>query len=182
MPSFMERARLIRRVMSREMNDSFERPLLKVLCCIALSFAIGAAASDASDRPGASTLARVPVVDLPQAPIYWHLDSYRTRAEADAAKGPRSAVVETFAKVWLFTLAEADWRPTGGTRVAMIGPLGVRPEGRYTASYMQAATSPGFQTAFTSTADRKLCSPYPERCAWRPPTASCSDALEASRC
>jgi quercetin dioxygenase-like cupin family protein len=54
--------------------------------------------------------------------------------------------VETFAKVWLFTLAEADWRPTGGTRVATIGPLGVRPEGRYTASYMQAATSPGFQT------------------------------------
>ena len=48
--------------------------------------------------------------------------------------------------MWLFTLAEPEWRPAGGVRVATIGPLQVRPEGRYTASYMQAATSPGFQT------------------------------------
>jgi hypothetical protein len=132
----------------KQSNDEggMEHLPLTALWCIALSFALGAAASDAADRPGASTLASVPVVDLPPAPIYWPLDTYHTRAEADAAKGPRSTVVETFAKVWLFTLAEADWRPTGGTRVATIGPLGVRPEGRYTASYMQAATSPGFET------------------------------------
>ena len=132
--------------MSRKMHGGFQSPVLAVLCCIALSLAVAAATSHAADRPGASALAIVPVVELPQAPIYWHLDTYRTRAEADAATGPRSTVVETFAKVWLFTIAEADWRPAGGMRVAMIGPLRVRLEGRYTASYMQAATSPGFQT------------------------------------
>jgi hypothetical protein len=128
------------------MNDSFERPLLKALWCIALSLAIAAATADAADRPGASILASVSVVDLPQEPIYWHLDMYRTRAEADASKGPRSTVVETFAKVWLFTLAEVGWRPIGGTRVATIGPLATGPDGPYTASYMQAAISPGCQT------------------------------------
>jgi quercetin dioxygenase-like cupin family protein len=130
--------------MSREKNGEHKPPLFKVLCCIALGFATGAAA--AADRPGANALATVAVVDLPQAPFYWHLDTYRTRAAADEAKGPRGTVVETFGKVWLFTLAEADWRPAGGTRIATIGPLRVRVGGRYTASYMQAATPPGFQT------------------------------------
>ena len=132
--------------MSRPTRGGFQPPVLEALCCIALSFAFAAATSRAADGPGAKTLATVPVAELPRAPIYWHLDTYPTRAEADAATGPRSTVVETFAKVWLFTIAEADWRPAGGMRVATIGPLRARPEGRYTASYMQAATSPGFQT------------------------------------
>jgi quercetin dioxygenase-like cupin family protein len=56
-------------------------------------------------------------------------------------------VVEAFGQAWLFTLVEPDWRATGGTRVATIGPLRVRAGGGgYTASYMQAATAPGFQT------------------------------------
>lgn len=122
------------------------RPLLRVLGCLALSLAIGSTAAYADDGPGASTLASVPVADLPLAPIHWHLDTYRTRAEADAAKAPRSTIVETFGKVWLFTLAEPGWRPSGGVRVATIGPLDVRPGVRYTASYMRAATQPGFQT------------------------------------
>lgn len=122
------------------------RSLCGLLGGLALSVAIGTADAEADDRPGANALASVPAVGLPRAPIYWHLDTYATRAEADAAKGPRSTVVETFGKVWLFTLEETGWRPSGGTRVATIGPLEIRPEGRYTASYMQAATPPGFQT------------------------------------
>ena len=113
---------------------------------IALSFAAATTASHAAQGPGADALASIPVVELPQGPVYWHLDTYRTRAEAHALSGPRSTVVEAFANVWLFTLAEVGWRPAGGVRVATIGPLEVRPEGRYTASYMQAATSPGFRT------------------------------------
>ena len=131
--------------MSRTIPGGFERPLLRALCWIALSFCIGTVASGA-DTPGARFLASVAVVELPKAPLYWHLDTYRTLAEADTAKGPLSTVVETFAKVWLFTIADADWRAAGGARVATIGPLRVRPGRRYTASYMQAATSPGFQT------------------------------------
>jgi quercetin dioxygenase-like cupin family protein len=132
--------------MSRKMHRESQSSLIKAFCSVALSFVVAAAMSHAAEGPGANALATVPVVELPQGPIYWHLDTYRTRAEADALRGPRSTVVEAFAKVWLFTIAEAGWRPAGGVRVATIGPLRVRPEGRYTASYMQAATSPGFQT------------------------------------
>lgn len=117
-----------------------------MFCSVVLGFAIAGATSHAAEGPGANALATVPVVELPQGLIYWHLDTYRTRAEADALSGPRSTVVEAFAKIWLFTIAEAGWRPAGGVRVATIGPLRVPPNGRYTASYMQAVTSPGFQT------------------------------------
>jgi len=120
------------------------RVVLGLLCSIAVSMAVGVVGSAAADRPGATPLATIAVVDLPHAPIYWHLDTYRTRAEADAAQGPRSTVVEAFVKVWLFTLAEADWRPTTGTRVATIGPLRVRPRVRYMASYVEAVTARGF--------------------------------------
>jgi hypothetical protein len=127
------------------MNGGFQPLLLVASRCIVLGFAVIAGASHAADGPGAHVLASVPVVELPQAPIYWHLHTYPTRAQAAAVAQSRGAVVETFGKVWLFTIGEADSRTASGTR-AMIGPLPVRPEGRYTASYMRAVTSPGFQT------------------------------------
>jgi hypothetical protein len=84
-----------------------------------------------------------PVGRLPAAPVFWHLDAYPTRAAADAAKEQRGTVVELLGRAWLFTIAEADWRPRSGERVAEIGPLPVRPETQYTAMYMEAISTPG---------------------------------------
>src|SRR4249920_2043437 len=75
---------------------------------------------------------------LPQPPVFWHLDTYSTRAEAEGAKGPRGAVVESLGKVWLLTIDVAGWRPSGGVRVAQIGPLPVSADARYAAQYMEA--------------------------------------------
>ena len=53
--------------------------------------------------------------ELPrETPLHWHLDAYPTRAAAEAAKGPRGTVVESLGRVWLFTVAEAGWRPPAG--------------------------------------------------------------------
>ena len=84
-----------------------------------------------------------PVGRLPPAPMFWHLDTYPTRAAAETAKGPRGAVVESFGKVWLLTIAEAGWRPAGGIGVAKIGPLPLRSDTEYTARYMEAIFTPG---------------------------------------
>jgi hypothetical protein len=46
-----------------------------------------------------------------------------SRAEAEAARGPRGTVVEAFGKIWLYTIAEKKWRAGGGEHVATIGPL-----------------------------------------------------------
>jgi hypothetical protein len=97
-------------------------------------------------RPGANTIATAVLGELPQTPLYWHLDVYPTRAAAEAAKGARGMVVESFGQVWLLTIAEADWRPIGGERIARIGPLQLSSGGSFTASYLEATTAPGFQT------------------------------------
>jgi quercetin dioxygenase-like cupin family protein len=84
---------------------------------------------------------------LPERPIFWHLDNYATRVAAEAAKGPRGTVAESLGKVWLFTIAEAGWRPSNGTRVAQIGPLPVSSDTKYTARYMEAIFTPGMTAA-----------------------------------
>ena len=49
---------------------------------------------------------------LPKEPIYWHLYTYPTRAEAESAKGPRGTVVESLGK------------PPGEERVLRTGDFG----------------------------------------------------------
>src|SRR5580765_5117109 len=79
------------------------------------------------------------VGQLPPQPIFWHLDIYPTRAAAEKARGPRGTVVESLGKIWLFTIDEAGWRPSGGERVAEIGPLPLNPEVKaYTTVYYEA--------------------------------------------
>ena len=68
---------------------------------------------------------------LPKERIFWHLYTYATRAEADAAKGPRGTVVESLGKVWLFTIDVEGWRSSSGERVAVIGPLPVIADVKY---------------------------------------------------
>jgi len=84
---------------------------------------------------------------LPKDPLFWHLDVYPTRAAADAAKGARATVVESFGKVWLYTIAAPEWRASSGERVATIGPLPISAGKQYTARYMEAVFTPGMQSA-----------------------------------
>jgi len=80
---------------------------------------------------------------LPQQPIFWHLDTYPSRAAAETAKGPRGAVVESLGKVWLLTIDVGGWRPSGGERIAEIGPLPVSASAQYSVQYMEAIFTPG---------------------------------------
>ena len=75
--------------------------------------------------------------------VFWHLDTYPTRADADAAKGPRGTVVGSYGKVWLLTIEAKGWRPLGGERVNEIGPLPVVAGRGYAVQYMEATFDPG---------------------------------------
>lgn len=103
--------------------------------------------SDRKGELGCYIIAVTALGELPAVPLYWHLDTYPSRTDAEAAKGPRGTVVESLGKVWLFTIAEAGWRPSGGERVAEIGPLMTNKGTRYTASYMEATMLPGAETS-----------------------------------
>jgi quercetin dioxygenase-like cupin family protein len=92
---------------------------------------------------GCWIIANTELGQLPQSPIFWHLDTYPTRAQAERAKGPRGTVVESFGRGWLLTIDVAGWRPAGGARVAEIGPLPVSANAKYSAQYMEAVFTPG---------------------------------------
>lgn len=80
---------------------------------------------------------------LPKRPVFWHLNTYPTRAAAEAAKVTGGTVVESLGKIWLFTIAGAQWCASGGKRVAKIGPLPISPNAKYEAVYMESIFSPG---------------------------------------
>ena len=99
----------------------------------------------ASDRPDSARPACVTSVAsvgrLPPRPMFWHLDTYPTIDAAVQARGPQGTIVESLGKVWLFTIADQEWRPSGGIHVAAIGPLPVRSDLEYTAVYMESISS-----------------------------------------
>ena len=78
--------------------------------------------------------------------VYWHIDAFATIAAAEAARTPRSTVVESLGRIWLFTIGPAGWKPAGGLRVAEVGPLPLKVSGRYTAQYMEAVFRPGMKS------------------------------------
>jgi len=75
--------------------------------------------------------------------VFWHLDAYATRNAAQADKGPRGVVVESFGKVWLMTIEDENWKSAHGNPVAKIGPLPILAGENYTAQLMEADFTPG---------------------------------------
>jgi hypothetical protein len=89
-----------------------------------------------------------PIGRLPAGPIFWHLDTYPTRAAAEEqAKKRHGTVVDALGRTWLFTIAEPGWRPRSGERVAEVGPLPVHEGISYSATYMEAISAPGMMSA-----------------------------------
>jgi quercetin dioxygenase-like cupin family protein len=132
-------------------SSASARVVLGALICVVATVATGEQAFVPVCRPinqrtgelGCWITVDALVGELPRAPIFWHLDQFPTRAQAEAARGPRGSVQESFGKVWLFTIEVAGWRPAGGQRVAEVGPLPVSQDLKYSAQYMEAIFTPG---------------------------------------
>ncbi len=87
---------------------------------------------------------------LPAGPLYWSLETFATRAQAEAAAGPTSLVAEIAGKAWLFTLGAKDSKGAGGNPVVQIGPIPpiVAPE--YLLRINHASGPPGAKTGVHS--------------------------------
>jgi quercetin dioxygenase-like cupin family protein len=82
----------------------------------------------------------------PKDPLFWYLHTYPDRIAAENARPVRGTIVESQGKVWLFTMAEANWHPSSGNFVARVGPIPVTPGKSYTVRYMEATFIPGMHT------------------------------------
>lgn len=92
---------------------------------------------------GCWIMADDPVGQLIKSPVFWHLDTYSTRAAAEADKRPRGQIVEALGKVWLMTIEDEKWRSTHGNRITEIGPLAIIAGEKYSAQYMETIFTPG---------------------------------------
>ena len=85
---------------------------------------------------------------LPRPALYWHLERYPSRVEAqrDARRDKRSIAVESFGKQWVFTIAPFEWRSQAGEPFARVGPLPLVDAQRFAAVYMEAEFEPGMHS------------------------------------
>src|ERR1041385_1097756 len=60
---------------------------------------------------GCWILGEQPAGRIAQPQAWWQIDTFPTRAAAEAAKGPHGAVFVSMGKVWLLTIERKGWRP-----------------------------------------------------------------------
>ncbi|MBB6255032.1 hypothetical protein [Nitrospirillum iridis] len=85
------------------------------------------------------------IATLPAGDVYWHLDTFPSKAAAEAAATRTGSVVTAFGKVWLFTIERQGWRPDGGHHIADIGPLPTTAAPSYAAEYLRSVFTPGMK-------------------------------------
>ena len=117
-----------------------------------------------------------------QSALYWHLDTFPTLAAARAATGPRGTVVESIGRIWLFTIADADYRPRGGTRVARIGPLPLVRADRLAAVYMEGVFHRAWHQKSIGIREWRRGTRWKGRCVWRPPTGGSTSGRAILAC
>jgi quercetin dioxygenase-like cupin family protein len=97
-------------------------------------------------QPGCYLSTVAPLGVLGDAPVYWHVYAYPTRAAAEAVTGPHATVVSALGRVFLYAIAGEGWQPAAGERVAVIGPLPHAPGTAYTARYMESTLTPDMRS------------------------------------
>ncbi len=90
------------------------------------------------------------VADLPSGALYWRIENVASAAEAQAAAGPWSLVVQSAGKTWLLTLGPAGGATPGATKVTDLGPIPRVSAPEYLLRINEATGSPGSITAVHS--------------------------------
>ena len=87
------------------------------------------------------------VAELPSGDLFWRIDTFDTKQQAQDAAGPMGLVAEYDGKVWLFKLGQAGEVTKGGKWVAEIGPLPRISATQYLLRVNEAGGPPGSVTS-----------------------------------
>jgi hypothetical protein len=96
-------------------------------------------------------LAERKVSELPAGELFWRVESYASRTDAQMAVGPWSLGAEAAGKVWLFTLGSAtepsaNESSASGTKVSVVGPIPRITASQYLLRINAASGQPGSVT------------------------------------
>ena len=91
----------------------------------------------------AKPIAEKKVTQLPSGPLFWRLENFEMRGQAEAAAGPYGLVAESVGKVWLFTVGPQGQRTPGATMVAEVGPMPDVKASEYLLRVLEGSGAPG---------------------------------------
>ena len=104
------------------LHSGFGRRLLGMTAAVLGLLALTSLAT-AEQKFFVKPLVEKKVTELPAGDLFWRIDHFDTKDQADAAAGPLGLVAEYDGKVWLFTLGAAGETSNNGKMVAEIGPI-----------------------------------------------------------
>ena len=106
---------------------------------------LGSSASVAQQAPSivAKPISEKKVTQLPMPPLFWRIENFETRGQAEAAAGSHGLVAEAVGKVWLFTLGAQGQLTPGATKVAEVGPLPEVKASEYLLRVLEGSGAPG---------------------------------------
>ncbi|CAG4905329.1 cupin domain-containing protein [Paraburkholderia gardini] len=99
------------------------RFLISFILVLALGPSLLPSAAVAQTPLVITKLAEKKVAELPPGQLFWRIERFTTRGQAQAVAGTWGLVAESAGKVWLFTLGPAGGSSVGGTKVAEVGPI-----------------------------------------------------------
>ena len=118
-------------------------PLLLLALWLALPALAGAHAPCTAQQSVSKALGEKTVQQLPAGPLSWRLESFATKAAAEAAAGPLGIPFEARGTFWLATVGSGGGASAGGTPVAQIGPVAAPTAASYRVRVQQRVSQPG---------------------------------------
>jgi quercetin dioxygenase-like cupin family protein len=91
-------------------------------------------------------LAEKRLTELPSGDLFWRIDNFDSKEQAQQAAGPMGLVAEYDGKVWLFTLGRAGEDSKGGRKITEIGPVPRISANEYLLRINEAGGPPGSAT------------------------------------
>ncbi|MEO6209419.1 MAG: hypothetical protein ABIQ10_04745 [Gemmatimonadaceae bacterium] len=92
---------------------------------------------------GCTNIATETQLKFTESDVYWHLQTFPSRAAAEARKSKTGIVVEEDGRVWLSEFGPRDLIVTGGQPITIVGPLKLPLAASYTAVLSYAVMRPG---------------------------------------
>jgi hypothetical protein len=118
--------------------------MIRFVAAIVISLFVSSAPS-AQQAPSivAKPIAEKKVTQLPSGPLFWRIENFETRGQAEAAAGSYGLVADSLGKVWLFTLGPQGQATPGATKITEIGPMPDVTASEYLLRVLEGSGAPG---------------------------------------
>jgi quercetin dioxygenase-like cupin family protein len=118
-----------------------------LIATLAIGLVLPAATAAQQASIVSKPVAEKKVAELPKGPLFWRVEKFPDKAQAQAGSSPHGLVVEAFGNVWLFTLGQQGQASPGAQKVADIGPLPEVTAPQYLLRVNEGSGAPGSTTS-----------------------------------